>query len=189
MSEIIQIVIAKYPTSGAAEEALKKLRGSKENQGVEVEDAVVVSRAHSGKLHIHETEDVSGGRGATVGAILGGVLGLVAGPAGLVAGAALGAAVGGAAAGVLDMGIPHKRLEEIGATLAPDGAALVVLTEAGFVPFIETVIGGEDVEVLTETMDADAAQKLAHDREVALKAINMGDALAEGGMASAALDE
>lgn len=185
MSEIIQILIAKYPAATNAEDALKKLHAAKQNQGIEVDDAAVVSRAHNGKLHIHETEDVSGRRGAAVGGILGGVLGIIAGPPGMVAGAALGAAVGGAAAFVLDTGIRHKRLEAIGATLQPDGAALVVLTEAGFVPFIETVIGGDDIEVITESMDASAAQQLGHDHDIALKALRMGDALADGGMASA----
>src|SRR5205814_4753225 len=115
-------------------------------------DAAVVRRDEHGKLHIHETVDVGGGRGAAVGGILGGVLGVIAGPAGIVAGAALGAAVGGAAASVLDIGIRHKRLEEIGATLEPRHAALVILTEQGFVPFIETLINSQGAETVTESL-------------------------------------
>lgn len=184
MSEIVQILIAKYPTPIAAEDALKKLKTARENQGAQVDDAAVVSRTGDGKLHIHETADVTGGRGAAVGGILGAVLGILAGPPGMVAGAALGAAVGGAAASVLDTGIPHQQLEAIGATLPPDGAALVVLTEAGYVPFIESVIGGDNIEVITESMDAEAAQKMGRDHDIALKAIRMGDAVADGGAVS-----
>jgi uncharacterized membrane protein len=184
MVESIQILIAKYPDMSAAEIALDKVFAARENQGVEIRDAAVVSRAEDGKLHIHETEDVTGGRGAAVGGILGAVLGILAGPAGVVAGAAVGAAVGGVAAKAIDTGIPHKRLEEIGNSLKPQGAALVVLTEAGFLDFIQTLIGGEGVEFMTESMSTQAAQELGHEHDVALKALKMGDALAEGGMAS-----
>lgn len=181
MADVIEILIAKYPDADAAEAALKKLHTAKENQGVDIMDAAVVRKDDAGKLHIHETDDVSGKRGAAVGAILGGVLGLMAGPAGLVVGAALGAAVGGGAASVIDTGIPHKQLAEIGASLAPHTAALVVLTEAGFVDFIESVIGGEDIQVINHSMDTQAANKLGHDHDVAVQALKMGDALADGG--------
>jgi uncharacterized membrane protein len=189
MAELVQILIAKYPNSSSAEQALKKLQAARENQGVQVTDAAVVRRNAEGKLQIHETEDVTGGRGATVGGILGGVLGLIAGPPGLVAGAALGAVIGSAAANMLDTGIPHKRLEEIGQALHGDQAALVVLTEEGYVEFIEDVIGGGEYDVLSETMDARAAHKLGREHDIALQALKMGDALADGGMASPTKEE
>lgn len=186
MAEDIQIIIAKYLNADLAEAALKKLKASESNQGVEVEDAAVVRRADSGKLHIHETEDITGGRGAVAGGILGGILGIIAGPAGIVAGAAVGAALGGVAGHAIDTGIPHKRLEAIGASLEPHHAALVILTQPGFVDFIETVIGGENVEIFKEAMDAAAAESLGHDHDVAVKALNLGESLADGGLASPA---
>ncbi len=189
MAELVQILIAKYPTFQTAEAALKKLRAAQQNQGVQVTDAAVVRRNPNGTLQIHETVDVTSGRGATVGGILGGVLGLLAGPPGLVAGAALGAVIGGAAANMLDTGIPHKRLEEIGRSLSTDTAALVVLTEEGYVEFIEDVIGGGEFQVLSEEMDAKAAHKLGHEHDVALQALKLGDALADGGMASPVKEE
>jgi uncharacterized membrane protein len=189
MENVIQIVIAKYPNTADAEAALKRIHETKENQGVEVFDAAVVWRADDGKLHIHETADVTGGRGATVGGILGGILGIIAGPAGVVAGAAVGAAVGGAAASMFDSGIPHERLQAIGTSLQPDSAALVILTEAGFVPFLETVLEQDGVEVSIETMNPVQAESPDHDHDTALKALKMGDALASGGMAAPSKDE
>ncbi len=184
MSESIQILIAKFPLTDQAERALAKIRTAKENQGVEIFDAAVVWRTDDGKLHIHETVDVTGARGATVGGILGGVLGMIAGPAGIVAGAALGAAVGGTAASFFDAGIPHERLEKIGTELEAHQAALVVLTEAGYVEFLETLVKDQGVELLSEEMNAVAAQQMAHEHDIAIKSLKMGDALATGGMAS-----
>lgn len=180
--ELIQIVIAKYPHVSAAEAGLGVLQAAKRDQGVDLIDAAVVSRKPDGKLHIHETEDVTPGRGATVGGILGGVLGIVAGPAGIVTGAAIGAVVGGATAELWDSGIPHKRLTEIGKGLSPGRAALVVLTETGYISFLESLLGGSGVELTTEAMNAEAARQLGHDHEVALKALTLGEALADGGM-------
>lgn len=180
----IQIVIATFPQVEEAERALKAVQHARANQGAEIIDAAVVRKDAHNKLHVHETGDVTGGRGATVGGILGGVLGLLAGPGGLVVGAAVGAAVGGAAAKVWDTGIPHKRLEQIGAALQPGNAALVVLTEAGYATFLETVIGA-DAPIVVESMNAAQAEELGHAHQVALKALNLGESLADGGMASA----
>ncbi len=184
MDEVIQILVARYSGAEGAELALKKLREANANQGIALTDAAVVRRTDEGKLEIHETEDISGKRGAAVGGILGGVLGIIAGPAGVVAGAAVGAAVGGAAASVFDTGIPHKQLETIGASLEPHHAALVILTEAGYVPFIESLLGGPELEILSEKMSSEAAQRLGQEHDRAVKAIRMGEALADGGMAS-----
>lgn len=189
MEKHIQIVIAKYPNADLAKAALKKLQAAKMNQGVAVDDAAVVRRAENGKLDIQETEDVTGGRGAAAGGILGGILGIIAGPAGIVAGAAVGAAVGGAAAHAIDTGIPQKRLEAIGAALEPNQAALVILTEAGFVDFVGSVIGEASLEIQNESMDAEAAAQMAHDHDVAVKTLALGEALADGGVASPAPDK
>ncbi|MBI4670459.1 MAG: DUF1269 domain-containing protein [Chloroflexi bacterium] len=183
-TQTIQILIATFPQVEPAEHALEQVHKARADQGAEVIDAAVVKRDASNKLHIHETAGVTGGRGATIGGILGGVLGLIAGPGGLVAGAAVGALVGGAAAKALDAGIPHRRLKEIGNALQPGNAALVVLTEQGYAPFLETIIGA-GAEIVTESMNAQAAQELGHAHDVARKALNLGESLADGGLASA----
>jgi uncharacterized membrane protein len=185
MSQVIQILVATCPDAATAKVKLKQIQNARVEQGADVMDAAVVERDAHNKLHIHETTDVSGGRGAAVGGILGGVLGLIAGPGGMVAGAAVGALVGGAAAHVFDTGIPHKRLAEIGSALGPGKAALVILTEAGFAPYLQTLIEGPDIEIAVESMNADAARQLGHDHDVALKALALGNSLADGGMASA----
>lgn len=183
-AENIQILIATCPNPGAAEAKLKAVLEARAEQGVEVADAAVVRRDEHNKLKIHETEDLTGGRGAAVGGLLGGVIGLLAGPGGVVMGATVGALVGGATARVFDTGIPHRRLEEIGNALTPGKAALVVLTEAGYVAFLETVVGEPGIEIVVESMNPQAAQELAHEHDVAVKALTMGDSLANGGMVS-----
>ena len=185
MSQVIQILIATCPDTVTAEAKLKQIQTARTEQGVDFMDAAVVQRDGRNKLHIHETADVSGRRGAAVGGILGGVLGLIAGPGGMVAGAAVGALVGGAAAHVIDTGIPHKRLAEIGNALGAGKAALVMLTDAGSAPYLQALVEGPEIDIAIETMNAEAAHQLGHDHDVALKALTLGNSLADGGMASA----
>jgi uncharacterized membrane protein len=188
-TEMIQILVANYSDTAAAEAKLKAVKMAQQDQGIDIIDAAVVKRDTNNKLHIHETADVTGGRGAAVGGVFGGVLGLIAGPGGLVVGAALGAVIGGAAAKVFDTGIPHKRLEEIGKALQPGSAALVVLAPQGFAPFVQDLIQAPGVELAVESMNPQAAQQLGHDHDVALKALTMGESLADGGMTSATEDK
>jgi len=188
MSELIQILIAICPDTATAESKLEIVFKARAEQGVAVIDAAVVRRDERAKLRIHETTDVSGARGATIGAILGGVLGLLAGPGGLITGAAVGALIGGTTAHVFDTGIPRQRLEEIGAALQPGSAALVTLVEAGYANFLQTLLAAPGIEIVIESMDAAAAQQLEHDYAVARKALALGDALADGGTASAAAE-
>lgn len=184
MNQVVKILVITCPDAAAAKSKLKEIQKAREDQGADVIDAAVVERDAHNKLHIHETADVSGKRGAAVGGILGGVLGLIAGPGGLVAGAAVGALVGGAAGHALDTGIPNKRLAEIGETLKPGRAAVVVLTEEGFAAFIESVAAGPGIEIAIEDMNAEAARQLGHDHDVAVKSLALGESLADGGMAS-----
>ena len=188
-TESIQIMVAVCPDTTTAETKLKALQHARNEQGVELTDAAIVWRDEQNKLHVHETTDVTSGRGAAVGGVLGGVLGLIAGPGGIVAGAAVGAIIGGAAARAFDSGIPHKRLEAIGNNLKPGNVALVILTKAGFTAFIESLIQGPGIEIVTESLNPQDAEQLAHDHAVALKALGLGESLADGGMASATKDK
>ena len=61
-----------------------------------------------GKLHIKETADMGGGKGATIGGVAGGVIGAIAGAA-LAGPVLVGALVGGLAAKLKDSGFDNDR--------------------------------------------------------------------------------
>jgi hypothetical protein len=103
MSDVpLQVVIAAFKDENTANEALKALKQAR-NQGlIRIVDAAVLRKDEKGKLHIKETADMGGGKGAVIGGVAGGVIGLLAGPVGW---AALGGAVlGGLAAKMKDGG-------------------------------------------------------------------------------------
>ncbi len=93
----IQLIVAAFKEEKAAKQALKELKQAQREKMIKIEAAAVLRKDQKGKLHIKETADMGGGKGAALGGVAGAAIGLIAGPALLVP-AAVGALVGGLAA-------------------------------------------------------------------------------------------
>ncbi len=91
----VGFLVMAFTDENAADQALDAMKEAKKQQQFYFEDAAVIRQDAKGKVHYHETGDMSTGKGAGIGALVGGVLGILGGPAGVVAGAGAGAAVGG----------------------------------------------------------------------------------------------
>ena len=121
-SRLISIV---FDSVEQADAALKVAR-AKDSQ-LSIESAAVVKKNIDGKISSHESNDITGGKGAVAGAVVGGVLSLVVGPLGLVATSAVGAAAGGVVGHVVDLGVPDRYVRDLGRALRGGSSALVVL--------------------------------------------------------------
>ncbi|UCF27158.1 MAG: DUF1269 domain-containing protein, partial [Chloroflexota bacterium] len=141
-----------------------------------------------GKLHIKETADMGGGKGAGIGALVGGAIGLLAGPLGVAAGGALGAAVGGITAKLYDGGFKDERLEQIGGSLEPGTSAIVAVIEHRWVVDLERELAEEGANVMTTALAADIAEQLQKGGEVSYTAISGEEGVA-GGRVAATEDE
>jgi uncharacterized membrane protein len=176
MSDVpVQVVIAAFKDENTASEALKALKQAR-NQGlIKIVDAAVLRKDEKGKLHIKETADMGGGKGAVIGGVAGGVIGLLAGPVGW---AALGGAViGGLAAKLHDGGFKDERLKKLGEGLGPGNSAIVAVVEHTWVREVEKQMAEAGADVVTEQISADIAKQLQAGGEVALTAIATGDTL------------
>lgn len=179
----VHLVIGTFDAEQAANGALKTLSHAKREQELGILDAAVIWRGHNLKrLHIKETEDVTGGRGAAAGGVIGAIIGLLAGPPGVVVGGAVGAVVGGAVAHVIDTGIPNHRLNEIGKTLNPGTSALVAIVEDTWLAQVQGMLADAGAEVMTESLKSDLAQQLDAANRSAHRALDLGEAVADGGM-------
>lgn len=179
----VHLVIGTFNAEQTANGALKMLSQAKREQQIGILDAAVIWRGHKqNRLHIKETEDVSGGRGAAAGGVIGAIIGLLAGPPGVVVGGAVGALVGGAAARVIDTGIPNERLNEIGKTLKPGTSAIVAIVEDEWLAQVQTMLTDASAEVLTESLKGDLAEQLNAADRSAHRALDLGEAVADGGM-------
>jgi uncharacterized membrane protein len=125
MSSLVAIA---YPDAATAEQVRQELGQASKEFLVELDDAVVVERDPEGKVKLRQASSMAGA-GAAGGAAMGGLIGLLF-LAPLV-GMAIGAASGAVAGKFSDAGINDDFMKELGAKLAPGGAALIALGRSG----------------------------------------------------------
>jgi uncharacterized membrane protein len=109
----VQLIMAAFPDEKAAGEALKSLKKAQKEKLIKIENAAVLHKDAKGKLHIKETADMGGGKGATLGGVAGAAIGAIAGAA-LFVPVAVGALVGGLTAKLRDSGFSDERLKKFG---------------------------------------------------------------------------
>lgn len=172
----VELVVAAFPQEDGASQALKELKEAKKQDLIHIRDAAVIRRDEKNKLHISETGDMSGRKGAVVGGIVGAAVGLIAAPAVLVAGA-VGATVGGLAAKLRDSGFPDERLRDIGDALKPGTSALVAVIEHTWVAQIEHELAQYGAQVMTEAIKSDVAQQLEAGQGVTYSALATSDVI------------
>jgi uncharacterized membrane protein len=183
MSDVpVQVVVAAFKDENTASQALKALKQAR-NQGlIKIVDAAVLRKDEKGKLHIKETADMGGGKGAVIGGIAGAVVGVLVGPIGW---AALGgAAIGGLAAKLHDGGFKDERLKKLGEGLGPGNSAIIAVVEHTWVREVEKQMAEAGADVVTEQISADIAQQLQAGGEVAMTAVATSEAVMTGRLAA-----
>jgi uncharacterized membrane protein len=184
MSDVpVQLIVAAFQDEKAADDALKQLKSARREKLIGIQDAAVIRRDEKNKLHIKETADPGGGRGAAAGGAIGAIIGLIGGPAGVVVGGAAGALVGGVTAKVIDSGIPDDRLKQIGEGLKPGTSAIVAIIEHRWVEEVQNQLAETGADVLTEALRDDIAQQLAAGKDVAFSAVATDEGVVAGAVA------
>jgi uncharacterized membrane protein len=176
MSDIpVQVIVAAFKDENKANDALKALKEAQKAGLIKIDDAAVLRKDANGKLHLKETADMGGGKGAVIGGVAGAVVGVLAGPVGW---AALGGAmIGGLAAKLSDGGFKDERLKKLGEGLGPGNSAIVAVVEHTWVREVEKAMADAGAQVVTEQISADIARQLQAGGEVAYTAVATGDAL------------
>jgi uncharacterized membrane protein len=178
----VQLVVAAFKDEDSAKEALMELKQAQKEKLIKIENAAVLRKDEKGKLHIKETRDMGGGKGAVLGGVGGAAIGLIAGPA-LVVPVAVGALVGGLAAKLRDSGFSNQRLEALGEGLQPGTSAIVAVVEHTWVAQVEEALAEAEADVITAEIQVDIAQQLEAGHEVAYSAIASEEGLALGRVA------
>jgi uncharacterized membrane protein len=154
MSDLIAIA---YPDRYTAESVRETLTDLMAQHVIELEDAVVVTRDEDGQVKLHQALRPAA-RAAAGGLLWGGLIGLLF-LAPLI-GMAIGGAAGGAAGAFTDVGIDDKFMKKLGRSLAPGGAALILLvrkvTPDKVLPHVQSHGG----EVIQTSLDDEAEARL-----------------------------
>jgi len=167
----VQLIMAAFPDEKAAGEALKSLKKAQKEKLIKIENAAVLHKDAKGKLHIKETADMGGGKGATLGGVAGAAIGAIAGAA-LVVPLAVGALVGGLTAKLRDTGFSDERLKKFGEGLKPGSSAIVAVVEHVWVDQVKAALAKEQADVFTEAISADVSEQLDAGHQVAYSAIS-----------------
>jgi uncharacterized membrane protein len=172
MSEIpVQLIVAAFQDEKSAAEALQVLKEARREKLIGIQNAAVLRKDAKGKLHIKETADMGGGKGAALGGVAGAAIGLLAGPALLVP-AAVGALLGGLAAKLRDSGFSDERLKALGENLRPGSSAIVAVVEHRWVDEVEQAMAEAGADAVTAALGADIATQLEAGHQVAYTAIS-----------------
>lgn len=178
----VQLVVAAFQEEAAAKAALKELKQAQKAKVIKIENAAVLRKDAKGKLHIKETHDMGGGKGAVFGGVGGAAIGLIGGPALLVP-TAVGALVGGLVAKLRDSGFANKRLESLGEGLQPGTSAIVAVVEHTWVGQVEEALAEAEAEVMTAAIQADIAAQLEAGHQVAYTALASQEGFVAGRVA------
>lgn len=165
-----KFIAASFASPDGAAKELEHLRENDRPKLIGLQDAAVIRKDEQGKIHIFETADSSGSKGAAIGGALGAVLGLLSGPGAIIAGAAGAAVVGGLAARLHDAGISNKALKEFGETLPAGASALILILGEAWVEQISKDMAAAGAQVLTDSLDSDLAAQIEQDIQENFKA-------------------
>lgn len=172
MSEVpVELIVAAFQDEKSASEALKTLKQARREKLIGIQNAAVLRKDQKGKLHIQETADMRGGKGAALGGVTGAVIGVIAGPALLVP-AAVGALVGGLSAKLRDSGFSDERLKALGENLKPGSSAIIAVVEHKWVAEVEKAMAEAGADAVTAALGADIANQLEAGHQVAYSAIS-----------------
>lgn len=178
MSEVpVQLIVAAFQDERMAKEALNALKEAQRQKLIKIDNAAVLHKDAKGRLHISETADMGGGKGAALGGVAGAAIGLIAGPALLVP-AAVGALVGGLSAKLRDSGFSDARLKALGARLTPGSSAIVAVVEHRWVDEVKRVMAEAQADLFAEAIGADVSAQLEAGHEVAYTAISSEEGFA-----------
>jgi uncharacterized membrane protein len=163
----VGFLVLAFNDEQAGDQALDAMKQAKKQQQFYFEDAGVIRQDANGKVHYHETGDMSAGKGAGIGALVGGVLGILGGPAGVAVGAGLGATLGAAIASP-DKGFRKESLKTMGVALKPGTSAVAVITSHDFLRAVQKEVPIEDIRTAVANLAAEISARLGEGKDLAI---------------------
>lgn len=169
MSDLIVIV---YPTESKAEEVRQLLLGLQQEYIIKLGDAVIATRAESGKVKLNQLINTTA-TGAASGSFWGMLIGLLfLNP---LVGVAVGATSGAISGALTDIGINDAFMRRLAESIALGNAALFLLVQEMTADRVLARIQGHGGVVLQTSLDEQKEQVL---REALQQATaNIGDAV------------
>jgi uncharacterized membrane protein len=155
----LTLLAAAYPDREHAQTTLDMLEKMHRALTITLKDATLITRNDDGKIEVHETDELTTGKGAKRGAVIGGVVGLIFPPSILLTGA-IGGAIGGFLGKLRDTGIKNDEVEKLAEGLQPGQAAIVALVTNDTVLAAQNALSGYKGELVMSSVSDDVMKKV-----------------------------
>jgi uncharacterized membrane protein len=172
----VGFLVMAFTDEGTADQVLDAMKQAKKQQQFYFEEAAVIRQDGNGRVHYHETGDMSTGRGAGVGALVGGIIGILGGPAGMALGAGAGAAIGGALAHG-DKGFRNESLSTVGIALKPGTSAIAAITSRDVLKAVRENVPIDDIRTAVANLATELSNRLGEGKDVAIGLLLTEDGL------------
>ena len=123
------IIVMTFEDVRLADKVLVVLESMRSDEMFKLSDAVVLVKDGEGRLQIDETREFTAEKGALTGGIAGLVVGTLLG--GPIGGVLLGAAGGALAGRAIDLGIPDKKIRQVGQAMDIATSAILIELKSG----------------------------------------------------------
>lgn len=124
----IHLTVGYFDDEESAKLVVDSFDSMHKNLAINLVDAALLSKNEDGKLKVHETEELTTGKGARRGAVILGVVGLIYPPS-FIASTLLGGGIGALAGRIRDTGIKKDQMKGIADELEPGMLAVVTLSD------------------------------------------------------------
>jgi uncharacterized membrane protein len=170
MAKDLRVIASIYPDQEHANTILETLNKMHRASNITLVDAALVTKDEDGTVHIHETKEVTTGKGAKRGVIVAGIFGLIYPPS-LIVSVLAGGGVGGLWGKLRDTGIKTGDMKEIAENLKPGSVALIVLAEPPSVPQIERAMEAWEGHMVRHGFTEEESDKVEQAVEEAVRAM------------------
>lgn len=150
------LVAIAFDKPSRASEVLVNLLHLQEEGALHLGDAVVIAKDQSGRARIHETVDITPGKGALIGGWWGLLAGLFVGPLAIAGGAAVGALYGK----LVDKGLADDWVKQMSEWLEAGRSALLLLVTIENKPEVLRELGRYEGEIVSTDFPEPVRQEL-----------------------------
>jgi uncharacterized membrane protein len=152
-------VVAVYDSADDADMVLDGLKRMHRSATINLVDAAIVSRDASGKVHVKETDELTGREGAVRGAAVAGIFGLIFPPS-LIVSAAIGGGVGALVGKLRDTGVRSDALAKIGKDLEDGTVALAILVNEANLAAVQQTMDALSGRLTVQPLSDEAIKQL-----------------------------
>jgi uncharacterized membrane protein len=153
------MVAALYESEDRAMVVLDMIHQMSSAETIKIIDAAALVKDVNGKIHVHETKELTVAKGSRRGALVAGIVGAIFPPA-FVASTVVGGGIGALIGKMRDTGIPNSDIEEIASHIENGKAAVLVLAEEPWVADVENALKGDEATLIRQPIDDETLKQL-----------------------------